>query len=115
MAQTFEKGEKIAGAVATVATLVPGPVGIIAGGAQMSVAIAETGIQATGGDDRIVAAGKATEQFAKAHGWTDVNAETAGAVAAAATSIAEGTQVLGEVAMGPIGWGILAVRAWKKF
>lgn len=115
MAQTFEKGEKIVGGIATAATLIPGPPGLIIGGAQANVAIAEAGIQHTGGDDRIVAAGKATEQFAKAHGWTDVNAETAGSVAAAVTSIGEGARVIGEVAAGPVDWGMLALRTWKKF
>lgn len=114
MEQDFERGEKLVGAAVNIATLVPGPVGLIAGGAQANAYIATTGIHATGGDDRIVAAGKSTEQFAKAHGWTDVNAETAGAVAAATTSIGEGVQVLA-LASNPIGWGVLAVKVWKKW
>ena len=115
MEQQFEKAENLAGAVANIATLAPGPVGMIAGGAQLQAEAAKAGIHATGGDERIVAAGKATENFAKEHGWSDVNAETAGATAAAITSIGEGSRVIGELSMGPIGWGMLAVRSWKKF
>jgi hypothetical protein len=114
MEQQFERAENIAGAATTIATLAPGPYGKIAAGAQMQAEIAKVGIHATGGDERIVDAGKSTENLAKGHGWSDVNAETAGATASAVTAIGEGTRVIGEVAMGPIGWVSLGVRVWKK-
>jgi RHS repeat-associated protein len=115
MEQTFERVESGAGAAATLVSLAPGPVGQIAGGAQANAEIAKAGIHATGGDDRIVAAAKSVEHVAKRAGWSDVNAETAGAVSAATTSMGEGARVLSEVAMGPVGWTVLASRVWKKW
>ena len=109
MEQDFERAESAVSAVAHAATLLPGKFGAIAAGAVASVEIAETGIEHTGGDDRIREAGTWVEGVAKEAGWTDVNAETAGAVAAAGMSIGEGVRVLGEVAS-PVGWVSLGTR-----
>jgi RHS repeat-associated protein len=115
MEQTFAKVESGADAVVTAATLVPGPVGQIAGGAQLNAEIGKWGIHATGGDARIVANAKSVESYGKAHGWSDVNAETAGATAAGASSALEGSVVITQALMGPLGWASLATRAWLKY
>lgn len=94
--------------------LVPGPTGMIAGGARAQTEIAIFGIQHTGGDDRIIKAGTEAEHLAKKVGATDGQAHIAGATVAGLTAVAEGTQVIGLVAMGPIGWGVLGLKAYYK-
>ena len=114
MEQTFEKATDYADIFVTAASLAPGSPGKIASTAVAQAEIAKAGIHATGGDQRIVAAGKSTEQLAHRAGWSDVNAETAGATTAALTSIGEGVGVIGMVSMGPIGWAALGLRAALK-
>lgn len=115
MEKTFEKAEAYAEAGADLLTLAPGAVGTIAAGAQMQTLIAKTGIKHTGGDKRIVDAGKSAELFAKKRGASDVGAETAGATGSAISAIGEGAGIIGQFQMGPIGWAWLGVRYWKKF
>jgi len=88
--------------------------GLIVLGATATTLVAEKGIELTGGDKRIVEAGTAVESFAKQHGATEGQAQVAGAVTAGASGVAEGVGVLGDIAMGPIGWAHLGIRAYMN-
>jgi hypothetical protein len=54
------------------------------------------------------------ESFAKSHGATNDHAQIAGAVTAGALGIVEGVTVIGDLAMGPIGWAHLGYRAYTS-
>lgn len=114
MEQGFDKASTYADIAADAAALIPGRPGMIASAAILQKEIAIAGIHATGGDERIVAVAKSTEKLAHRAGWTDVNAETAGATAAGTSGIIEGVGVIGQVAMGPVGWATLGLRAALK-
>ncbi|MFL9966301.1 SpvB/TcaC N-terminal domain-containing protein [Paraburkholderia sediminicola] len=88
--------------------------GLIVLGATSTTLVAEKGIEVTGGDKRIVENAQAVESFAKSHGATDDQAQIAGAVTAGASGIAEGVTVIGDLAMGPIGWAHLGYRAYTN-
>jgi RHS repeat-associated protein len=88
--------------------------GLIVLAATATTLVAEKGIEVTGGDKRIVDAATGVESFAKAHGATADQALVAGAVTAGVAGIAEGVGVLGDLAMGPIGWAHLGVRAYMN-
>jgi hypothetical protein len=87
---------------------------LIALAATGTTVAAEKGIELTGGDKRIVAAGKAVESFALNHGATADQALVAGAVTAGVAGIAEGVSVIGQLAAGPIGWASLGLQAWRN-
>ena len=115
MEQALQKTETAVDIAADAAAFAPGPVGGIATAAIVNKELAIRGIQATGGDQRIIEAGKEAESAAKGAGWSDVNAETAGAVSAGTVAVVEGGNIIGMAAMGPLGWGMLAAKyALKK-
>jgi hypothetical protein len=114
MEQIFEKATDYTDVLVTAAALAPGSPGRVASAAVAQKEIAIAGIQATGGDKRIVEAATSVESLSKRAGFSDVNAETAGAVAAGTMSMGEGVGVITLVTMGPIGWGILGIKAATK-
>lgn len=114
MEQGFNKAYTYAEIGVDAVALLPGRPGMIASAGIMQKEIGIAGIEATGGVHRIVEAGKGVEALSKRAGWSDVNAETAGAVAAGTTSMGEGAGIIGLVAMGPIGWGVLGVKVAIK-
>jgi hypothetical protein len=79
-----------------------GPAGLVVLGGEASMAI----MPHVGSEERIVDAGKVTEDFARRHGSD--NPEAWGATAAGATSMIEGASVYARLSH-PIGWVSLGV------
>lgn len=99
-------------AAVTAIGFIPNKVGLIASVAHVNYEVAVTGIEATGGDERIVDLATQTKEYLSSNGYTDIDAETAAITVAGAAGIAEGVTVLGEVASGPIGWASMALKSW---
>ena len=95
-------------------TFIPGNAGVISGAAQLTYHASTTGIEATGGEKRIVENARSAENFAKEHGINEVDAETIGIAVAGASGITEGAAVIGDILIGPVGWANLAVRSYLE-
>jgi hypothetical protein len=113
-AAKFDKAYSYAEIGVDAIALLPGRPGTIASAAIAQKEIAIAGIQATGGDQRIVEAGKSAETLSKRAGSSEVNAQRVGAVASGITSMGEGAGVISLVTIGPIGWAVLGLKVAIK-